>query len=446
MKFKKIFNKIQHLYNSQKVSNTICHTTSIASKIVPFATKPTLVNGVLMLSSIVEYIAEQNKIYSEVYFLNSDWECFDVPLFKDLILEISKNKPSELLKTFDTNESFVKIINLDDNVKLGISFYSKSHKPDIYYSFGKYDCIKNLINEYIWEKYNNQPLYFKFKNKLLISKNDDENSSMTLEPDTLVNAFPSEKATILAQKFQKAFDVGENRSLFLFGPPGSGKSTLARQIVKELGYRSFRVNVSDLYHNAQSMFDIIDVLKPDCIIFDDFDRCQDVSILLDLIAFIRKEVKLLIATANSRDNVDEAILRPERFDEIEFIDTIDENVIKITLGEYSDDLYDQVKDWPIVYITELKRRLKWLSKEEAKESLFDLAKRVKRVSKYNDFNDDMQVILNKNQVNNDPNFQTDDMIDQEIDSIIGFTKVTSARKPLHKTKRRRSIAKSLIRY
>jgi SpoVK/Ycf46/Vps4 family AAA+-type ATPase len=159
---------------------------------------------------------------------------------------------------------------------------------------------------------------------------------------------------------------------------------MARQIAKELNLRSFRVRVEDLGNDSKILFDVIDIFQPDCIILDDFDRDDHVSLMLETIAYIRKNVKLLVLTANNKQAIDDAVLRPGRVDELELINTIDENVIRNILGEHFERFFDKLRNWPVVFIRELQLRLQWLTPEEAIMSLEELAKRVNDLSSYDD--------------------------------------------------------------
>jgi SpoVK/Ycf46/Vps4 family AAA+-type ATPase len=102
--------------------------------------------------------------------------------------------------------------------------------------------------------------------------------------------------------------------------------------------------------------------------------------------FFEKKVKLVLATVNDRSELDEAILRPGRFDELVEIDRMDEEVVKHVLGEYVDS-FDTVKNWPISFVNEFVVRCKFMDQKGAADSVVELANRVKRLDVYKDTSD-----------------------------------------------------------
>ena len=182
--------------------------------------------------------------------------------------------------------------------------------------------------------------------------------------------------------------------LYLFhGAPGTGKSTMARTIVDALGMKSFRIRVEDISHiDSSAIFEAINIFEPDAVILDDFDRSDMQAKLLETLEFFQRHVKLVIATVNNRSRLDDAILRPGRFDELLQIKQMDDDVVKAVLGEDHADAYDVVKEWPIAFIQEYVKRLRFMTPDEAELSVKELAQRVKKLSKYDDEDEDTSSI------------------------------------------------------
>jgi glycerol-3-phosphate cytidylyltransferase-like family protein len=155
---------------------------------------------------------------------------------------------------------------------------------------------------------------------------------------------------------------------------------MAREVVRRLGLRSLRIRVEDVGTlDNNSILQALLILKPDVVILDDFDRNSSQSHLFEALENLQKNVKIVLATVNERNRLDEALLRPGRFDEMICVDRLDEEVVRLVLGPDCQDSFEQVKDWPIAFINEFAKRRLFLSPTEAKSSMDELIKRVARV-------------------------------------------------------------------
>jgi DNA polymerase III delta prime subunit len=356
---------------------------AVLDKIAPFAEKPGIFTAGRSMLGLLELFGDNNAVWSDCYFDDkSEWvEPFSSALLR-MIVNVASEFPYEVIRPKDNSKtSAIKVVDFD-GVKVGWNVVASS--PDlmpfsIYVEVGGVDHVKAILKDKMWHQYGDKSLVLNQTHNVM-----NDSTKVEIKVDDLVDALPSGPAARHARNFEKAFAVNEHRSLFLYGPPGSGKSTMARQIAKELNLRSIRFKVQCINDNVGTLQDIVEIFQPGCIIIDDFDRAADPAVQLDLISHIRKTVPLIIATANDRNALDEALLRPERFDELEFVKQLDEGVIRNMLGQYADEAYDQVKDWPIVFINDYVRRRKWLSAEEAVEAMRELSRRVARLSSYDD--------------------------------------------------------------
>lgn len=389
---KKLSNKILNKIISQNLRNKIIFTTDLIEKVVPLWEKPSIFNIIRASTGVLQVISELNSYYPEDYFVvNSNWDSTPIrDILVPLVFEQIQSCEYEIINLSSSKSSAVKIINYD-GLKLGFIFNKSNPNAcnEIYVEEGKMNLLKSKLKTHLWQKFKDSNIVLRRKK----AEQQTNKSSLEFVVDDLVDAMPSELAQNYASKFRRAFAVNENRALLLFGPPGSGKSTMARQIASDLGLKSFRLCVEDIDNDTKFLFDLISLFNPDAIIFDDFDRsCQDGS-QLELIAHLRKKVKLLIATANDRNAIDEALLRPERFDELGFVDVLDDTIIKKILGDYADEAFEIVRHWPVAFIQEYCRRRKWLSEDEAKDSFIELAERVKRLDSYKSTSDSPMKLL-----------------------------------------------------
>lgn len=135
------------------------------------------------------------------------------------------------------------------------------------------------------------------------------------------------------------FKVGLPNGIMFYGPPGCGKTFFARKISKQLGFFFKEVKPSDLgsiyVHGSQikigELFNLAEENGPSLLFFDEIDAYlpsrQDLShhysaevneFLGHLNEASSKEI-LVIGATNYIEKVDEAVLRPGRFDKQIFI-------------------------------------------------------------------------------------------------------------------------------
>ncbi len=138
------------------------------------------------------------------------------------------------------------------------------------------------------------------------------------------------------EKFKK-FKVSIPNGIILYGPPGVGKSFIVRKLAEELGYNYVEVKSSDLatpfihgaVGNIGKVFDMakqkaptilcfneISALVPDRKYLHDFSshKEEETSEFLTQLEEAADNKVLVIGTTNFLERIDEAVIRPGRFD------------------------------------------------------------------------------------------------------------------------------------
>jgi AAA+ superfamily predicted ATPase len=355
--------------------------TEVFTAVAPFLEKPNWWNGVKAAFAIGKVFVDEVELWSEDYFAGDEWNLPYSRDFNQTIIKVITGYPYETIRTSDEN-NIIRIVDVE-GIKCGYIMNTKLSAIDnIYVETARLQDARNVIKRLLWEQFKDAILVMRQNKRLVL--HDDE-SRVLFELDDAFHSMPSRRASNYAAYLKRCIDANVSRSVMLYGPPGTGKSTMARTIVTELKMRSFRIRVEDVAGlESSTLFEAISIFEPDAIILDDFDRAHAQAQLLETLEFFQRHVKLVIATVNDRNSLDEAILRPGRFDELLLINEMEPEVIEAVLGPELKDAMKSVKDWPIAFIQEYVKRRRFMSAEEAEASTKELADRVKRLEKYKD--------------------------------------------------------------
>lgn len=381
---------IKNLLNVGKVKKIFRLGTDVAGAFQPFIEKPTWWNAGRAALGVGKILIDDVEVWSESYFDGDDWIEPYSRDFNTTILQVLAKFPFTSLKTSE-EFSFIRLIDLD-GAKVGWTYHSKLNTVDhIYVETEKADQARKTIKRLLWEQFKDQPLVMRHNRRMILGTDEPK---VVFEVDDAFNPLPSAKASEYALYLKRCLDADVCRSVMLYGPPGTGKSTMARTLVENLKLKSFRIRVEDVAGLENStLFEAITVFEPEAVILDDFDRAHAQASLLETLEFFQRHVKLVVATVNDKNNLDEALLRPGRFDELVLVDTMDEAVVKHMLGPFVDG-FEDVKTWPIAFIEEYVQRRRFMDTAGAAKSMTELARRVKRLDKYRDEGEAWENLLN----------------------------------------------------
>lgn len=203
---------------------------------------------------------------------------------------------------------------------------------------------------------------------------------------TVLPVWPSTRASTKATEIKKMLEAfiaeGHNRSLFLYGMPGCGKSTIAQTVLAEMGFRTIVFSASNTMVSFELVRDLCEMFSIEAVIIDDFDQFSNTNKNLDVLEYFNREVKVLIGIANSMNGFHPAVMRPGRFDEPIVIEALDKECVEEILGtDLSARFYEQVKEFPISYINELRKKSQFLDETEQAAYVEELGVRVERSKK-----------------------------------------------------------------
>lgn len=374
---------VREFFNVGKVKRLFRVGTEMFNALQPFVEKQTPLNALRSAFHVGKVIIDDLEVWPDDYFDDS-WETPYPQDFNRILLRALHGKPYKIVRTSDESLC-IHIVQLED-VKIGYIVNTKSNfVPTIYVQANKVDRARELIKKELWRILKDDNVVLRYDRR---KNSHTDNDALSLDADDAFRPMPSKIADHYSSYLKKCIDAGIPRSVMLYGPPGTGKSTLARSIVDSLKMRSFRIRVEDIGSlESASVFEAISIFEPDAVILDDFDRSSAQASLLETLEFFQRHVKLVIATVNDRYRLDEAILRPGRFDELIHVKNLDDDVIKTVLGEEYKDAFDTVKTWPIAFTQEYVKRRRFMTAEQAVETTRELAQRVKSITHYDDEED-----------------------------------------------------------
>lgn len=388
---KSLIERAKDVLNIAEVKKTITIGTKLFEAISPVISEPTLWNGIKSAFAVGQVFVEDVEVWSDDYFNGDEWSLPYTRDFNAIVLRSISKYPYKTIRSTDDNY-VIRLVDLE-GIKCGYTLNTKLNTiQSVYVDTGRLDEARDIIKRLLWQQFKDSSIVMR-QNKRIAANEDWNEGEVCFEPDDVIESKQSARATEYSTYLKKCIDAGVARSVMLYGPPGTGKSTMARTIVNMLNMRSFRIRVEDVNNLSNStLFEAINIFQPDAIVLDDFDRSGSQAQLLETLEFFQRHVKLVIATVNDRNSLDEAILRPGRFDELVCIKQMDADVVRSVLGPEMQDAFDLVKDWPVAFIQEYAKRRRFMTKEEAIQSTEELVARVKRLERYEDVNDTERMI------------------------------------------------------
>lgn len=233
------------------------------------------------------------------------------------------------------------------------------------------DCdvalVKKVLSELVWEIFGPRVLF------LPGSKWGDD---PLLASDAVGKSEDSALAKDLWARMHPLRDAGIPVSALLYGPPGTGKSCIARRIVGYAGGRSLRVTADSIGY-SNSFGTVIEFLKPSAVIIDDLDR--GVGAVLENFDELRSRT-MVIASLNSMDKVDSALLRPGRFDEVVYVEKLDEAAMSALLKGVPSSDAKRLRELPVAYVERYLQLRKHAGQEVASGQIGDLEARYAMIS------------------------------------------------------------------
>lgn len=312
------------------------------------------------------------KNLQEEFFKKNNLEKFEnFQGLDSMIFVYSKDfKRKDFLLEKDEKKSFYEDLIREISLPTGLKYYFTIHKTFFYghekESFSgpymKKDDIQKFQKEFsalLWNKSNDRDLQLSMKR---IKLQYDVDWTFVLEnigkPGDYISGTNTWKnLEKLSNRVSKLKKSEISRNILFYGPPGTGKTTLARNLARKLGQgKTLRIDIRAINEaGMNAIMTFVKFLNPHILLFDDIDR--HIGQFVELLHFLEKssdatsdmwvENMTIIATVNSVESLDPALLRPGRFDEVIQIDEPDDDTRAKIIDHYMKKM--KIGDWKKIY-------------------------------------------------------------------------------------------------
>ena len=244
-----------------------------------------------------------------------------------------------------------------------------------------------LSNEDKLFKYmiDDEPIFIKDKKALYMKSEDVDyielifnkignkiGNQITLELDKQTGYAKLKKTSINTENYVQIVNVEKycdtilkfknnkiKRSSLLSGLPGSGKTTFSVKASQILNGKLLILpskSVNFIMDYEINIVDIVNVIKPSIILFDDIDRTSEYYMdnLLDFIENLNRmdNETVIMATVNDLNRLPNALKRPGRFDEIIEFDYPSEDNRRIIIKKYLNFYGTRLSDKNVEFLVE----------------------------------------------------------------------------------------------
>lgn len=306
------------------------------------------------------------------YFANDEWQPFFNPALYELIINLFTHtypKEVRIVKSVGTAAAYV--IEFE---KIKFGWAVNGERLDYFcITRNKKEEAYAVVQDMFWKTYTSGQVIVGVESDKISFKEDSNHGSF----------IKFKKCTEMAEYINEYYKKGVGRSILFYGPPGSGKSNLVKGITYCLSTKTMRF--TELSNLAASLVsEVLRIVNPDAVVLEDIDHMsnEEITDLLDKIEDFNNQKKMVFATANEVSKLDNALLRPGRFDEVMEINNLDEEVLRKLVGD-DEEIFEITRNFPVAFTVELLKRIEVLGKEIALQNMDDIIDRIENIKDTN---------------------------------------------------------------
>lgn len=362
--------------------------SDVAGDIIRLRDKPRIIDYMSIGAKVTQRVID--KFQGEFYDYFDDWYDLDDMPFSELIMKALKKHPTEQVGGHDGYAVMITELYGEEIgwVRQGTGSASSNGQNEIlegpFLKFERLDESMTALGRLMWEELGTTKAVLGTTEKKVYGGNVHATTLLCADNDLNDDVFGSTRAKELMDRIQQFTDHGTNRSVLLLGPPGTGKTTIMKYIATQLNRYTLRINVNELASLKPSIIvEAVRMLKPDVLLIDDFDRFHRNSdhTLLTHLEYVNKSVKVFMVSVNDITEIDPAVVRAGRFDEIEEITRMDPEIVERMLPDgLPKNVHNELLEWPVAYIREFMKRYDVLGPEQALREVYKLKLRIETIN------------------------------------------------------------------
>lgn len=348
------------------INRTVDLADAVGEDVVLYATEPSVVKALKVLVRGYKSFKDNRKP-SDIEMKAKDW----IRLPKDsisqlFVKEMEEHHPHLLSIIWSDKEESLRRFESEGIVAHIVNDWSKL--SEIFIEEGDEESLKRWWRKSIEDRVGN--------NIVFTTRQNEEGwkpSAFIIEPDCYRSQHQHPRTQGIVDSILAYRAVGKGISILLYGPPGTGKSSIVREVVEALRRPSVRFNRLGSF-SSHEIKELLDLVDSPIVIVEDIDHLEitESDDLLEKFQSLNQQNIVILGTANQIQELDPALIRPDRFDRLIEISHLDEESARSLLPQIDEEWFQSIKEFPVALLQQLKERIEIEGLDSTKENWLDI--------------------------------------------------------------------------